>query len=360
MAKIKYWDKLKEKIERGKQGLNTGIPFSNFRTLSSQIKNIQQGRYDLIFAGTGIGKTAFVNSTYVYGAIEFLQNNPDYVHRLEVIYFSLEIPPEHQIAKHISQLIWDDYGILTTKDEILSVGEESISPEIESLINSYQEKMQEIQDKYLFFKPALNPDYLYKCLMDYAESRGTFIKSEDGRIIIDYIPNDPGLITEVVIDHIGLIDLGKYPDLKTAIDKCSKTLVFFRNMCNFTPVVITQINRGSEQMNRRDNGDYRMPMLSDIKNTGNVAEDANTIIGLASPFYLQVENCLGYDITRYKDRYRLAKICKNRDGSSNLLASFLFIGEVGKYEQLPLSSEQIGKPEELRRIDEWYKTKGKL
>ena len=56
----------------------------------------------------------------------------------------------------------------------------------------------------------------------------------------------------------------------------------------------------------------------------------------------------------------LAKICKNRDGSSNLLASFLFIGEVGKYEQLPLASEQIGKPEELRRIDEWYKTKKRV
>lgn len=54
--KVKYWDKLKEKIERGKKGLNTGIPFNNFGTLSSQIKNIQQGRYDLIFAGTGIGK----------------------------------------------------------------------------------------------------------------------------------------------------------------------------------------------------------------------------------------------------------------------------------------------------------------
>jgi replicative DNA helicase len=126
-------------------------------------------------------------------------------------------------------------------------------------------------------------------------------------------------------------------------------------MCNFTPVPITQINRSSEQMNRRDNGDYWMPMLSDIKNTGNVAEDANTIIGLASPYYLQVENCLGYDITKYKDRYRLAKICKNRDGSTNILASFLFIGEIGKYEQLPIFSEQIGKPAELKRIDEWYK-----
>ena len=69
MAKIKYWDRLQKNIERGKQGLNTGIPFQGFTTLSKHIKNIQPGRYDLIFAGTSVGKTAFVNSTYVYGAI---------------------------------------------------------------------------------------------------------------------------------------------------------------------------------------------------------------------------------------------------------------------------------------------------
>jgi len=56
MAKVDYWKKLQEQIARGKKGLNTGIPFSGFTTLSDQIDNIQQGRYDLIFAGTGIGK----------------------------------------------------------------------------------------------------------------------------------------------------------------------------------------------------------------------------------------------------------------------------------------------------------------
>jgi hypothetical protein len=55
MSKIKYWDRLKAGIERGKQGLNTGIPFQGFTTLSDHVKNIQQGRYDLVFAGTSVG-----------------------------------------------------------------------------------------------------------------------------------------------------------------------------------------------------------------------------------------------------------------------------------------------------------------
>lgn len=355
MAKIKYWDKLKEEIARGKKGLNTGIPFSGFTTLSKHIKNIQQGRYDLVFAGTSIGKTAFVNSTYVYGAIEYLQTNPGYVHDLEIIYYSLEIPPQDQIAKHIAALIWKNHGILTSIDEIKSKGDMEISPEVEGLIGQYEEKMNEIQDKYLFYRSNLNPDFLYKDLMGYAEKRGTVVRDEND-FIVDYIPNNPALITLIIIDHIGLVDLGKYSSLKEAIDKISKTLVFFRNKFNFSPVVVSQINRGSEQMDRRD-GDSWMPMLSDIKNTGNVAEDSNTIIGIASPFYLGVEKCLGYDISKFRDRYRLAKILKNRDGQAQLNISFLFIGEYGGYYQLPKADELQGKPEELRKIDEYYKNK---
>jgi replicative DNA helicase len=355
MAKIKYWDKLKEEIARGKKGLNTGIPFSGFTTLSKHIKNIQQGRYDLVFAGTSIGKTAFVNSTYVYGAIEYLQTNPGYVHDLEIIYYSLEIPPQDQIAKHIAALIWKNHGILTSIDEIKSKGDMEISPEVEGLIGQYEEKMNEIQDKYLFYRSNLNPDFLYKDLMGYAEKRGTVVRDEN-EFIVDYIPNNPALITLIIIDHIGLVDLGKYSNLKEAIDKISKTLVFFRNKFNFSPVVVSQINRGSEQMDRRD-GDSWMPMLSDIKNTGNVAEDSNTIIGIASPFYLGVEKCLGYDISKFRDRYRLAKILKNRDGQAQLNISFLFIGEYGGYYQLPKADELQGKPEELRKIDEYYKNK---
>lgn len=357
MSKINYWDNLKKQIERGKQGLNTGIPFNNFTTLSEYIMNIQQGRYDLIFAGTGVGKSAFIDSTYVFGAIEFLQSNPGYIHDLEIIYYALEIRPENQIAKHIAKLIWEDYGILTNTNEILSRGKKRIRPEVEAIIDSYEKKMEEIQNKYIFYRTSLNPDYLYKDLMSYAETRGQVIRNSEN-MVVEYIPKNPGLITLIVIDHVGLIDLGRYSDSKAAIDKCSKTLVFFRNMFNFSPLPIVQINRGSEGMDRRDNDNW-MPMLSDIKGTGNLSEDANTVIGLAAPFYLGINTCLGYDITKYQNRYRLAKICKNRDGEVNKLASFLFIGEIGKYQQLPKADEQIGKPEELKKIDQWYQKQNK-
>jgi hypothetical protein len=356
MSNNKTWTMLKNNIDRGLQGLNTGIPFHGFGTFSDYICNIQQGRYDLIFAGTGIGKTAFVNSTYVFGAIEYMQRHPEHVNDLEIIYYSLEITPELQIAKLISARIWNEHGILTTVNEILSRGNNRIRPEVLALIEEYEEDLNEIQSKYLFFRASANPEFVYTDIVKYAKSRGRVTVNSEGDITA-YKPANPNLITLIVIDHAGLISKGKHKTLKEAIDQTSKHLVFFRNMFNFSPVVISQINRGSEQMDRRDNGDNWMPMLSDIKDTGGLSEDANTVIGIASPFYLQVDKCLGFDITRFKDRYRLVKICKNRDGESNLLASFLFIGEIGQYTQLNKSSEyEVKAPEELQKINQYYRS----
>jgi hypothetical protein len=214
--------------------------------------------------------------------------------------------------------------------------------------------MDEIQNKFLRYRSNLSPKFLWKDIMTYAEKRGTVVRNDEG-LVIDYIPHNPGLITLIVIDHIGLIDYSSHKDLKEAIDQVSRSLVFFRNMFNFSPLVVVQSNRGSESMDRREDDNW-MPMLSDIKNTNNLAEDANTVIGLASPFYYKVDKCLGYDITKFKDRYRLAKLLKNRDGARNLLISFLFIGEYGGYYQLPTKFDNTGKPEELRKITDYYKS----
>lgn len=356
--KVQYWNRLKNQIKRGKEGLNTGIPFQDFTTLSNHIKNIQQGRYDMVFAGTSVGKTAFVNSTYVFGAIDFLEAHPGYIHDLEIIYYCLEITPEKMIAKEISRLIWEEHGILTDTNEILSIGNSQIRPEVEALIDHYQERFERIQDKYIHFRTSLSPKSIFRDLITYAEARGKIIRDDDGNIL-EYQPNDESKIVLVVVDHIGLINYKDFSTKKEAIDMVSRHLVFFRNMCGFSPVVISQINRGSEQMDRRD-GDNWMPMLSDIKDSGNTSEDANTVIAIASPFYYGVKTCLGFDITKYKDRYRLIKILKNRDGQRNLLASFLFIGEYGGYYQLPSADEVVGKPAQLAKIDKYYAEKNKV
>jgi len=215
--------------------------------------------------------------------------------------------------------------------------------------------MEEIQHRYITYRTSLNPDFLYKDVLGYAEKNGKIIRNNEG-IILQYIPNDPGLITLIVVDHFGLMDKGKYHSQKEAIDQASHYLVKFRNWFNFSPLAIFQSNRSSEGMDRRSDDNWE-PQISDIKDSGNPGQDANTILGIASPYSFKVDKYRGFDITKYKDRYRMLKICKNRDGTPGLVASFLFVGEIGSYYQLPKAEDIIGKPEELKKIDEYYKTK---
>ena len=82
-------------------------------------------------------------------------------------------------------------------------------------------------------------------MITYAESRGTIVR-DDHDNILEYKPKDESLITLVVIDHVGLINYKDYGSKKEAIDMTSRHLVFFRNMCGFSPIPVSQINRGSE------------------------------------------------------------------------------------------------------------------
>jgi hypothetical protein len=100
----------------------------------------------------------------------------------------------------------------------------------------------------------------------YAEKRGTFFRDDEGNIL-SYTPNNPGLITLIIIDHIGHINYKDFTSKKEAIDMASKHLVFFRNTCNFSPVVVSQINRDKNQKHRQMEEGW-MPELQDIKDTG--------------------------------------------------------------------------------------------
>ena len=348
MAKIRVWDNLKNEIERGKKGYNVGLTMG-FERLTKHVCNIQQGRYDTIGGATGTGKTALVDSAYVFHPYDYLRNN-DSFYSFEIIYYSLEIEPTVKLAKFVARKVFEDHGILTNINQIYSKGNYKIPKKVLEILDSYEEYFDEMQEKTLFFRSSLSPNYLYKDLMGYAEKRGKFIKNKDG-IVIQYIPNNPFLITLVIIDHIGLIDGNKEDqgNKKKAIDRASKILVYFRNMCKFSPVVVSQFNRGIEGMDRKEN-DSQEPQLSDFKDTGATQEDANTVMALFHPFKYGMEKHRGYPIIKLQRNYRSNHILKNRDGMDGLVVGMHFLGEVGKFKELPPAKELAENPQLLSKI----------
>lgn len=339
------WKQFIQKIEDGRDGKNVGLPMG-FDRLSDHICNIQQGRYDLIGGATGTGKTALVDDAYVFNPIEYLRTHPDTDYRFKVIYYSMEISPERKLAKLICRRIWEEHKILVTPKQLYSQGLRShISDEVYKLLTSYHSYYVQILDQYVHFRTGANPDFVYKDLMTYVEQNGRVIRDEKGTVL-DYVPNDPRLITLVVFDHISLLDKGKKDaSKKEAIDRLSKYLVFFRNNFKLSPVVVSQFNRSIEGMDRRREGVFD-PQLSDFKDTGSTQEDADTVISLYNPMRYGLEQHNGYNTARLSRYYRSVEILKNRDGEDNLTIGMYFLGEVGLFRELP-PAEKLANDEKL-------------
>lgn len=352
MAKIDYLKQVKDNINRGLQGLNAGLP-TGFTRLSNHISNLQQRRYITVGGATGTGKTAMVDSGYLFAPYEYLQKT-ETDEELEVIYYSLEIPIEEKLAKFVCLRLWEQHRIYLDSMELYSEGPKKLRKEVIPLLDQCFEYFETMQSKVLKFRGSMSPDYMYRDLMTYAEKRGTIIKNDDG-IIIQYIPHNPRLITQIIVDHSNLITPNKQDaSKKQAIDRFSQMAVFFRNTFGFSFIVVSQFNRGIEGMDRKAN-DAQEPQLSDFKETGSTQEDANIVLGLFNPFRYGIENHRGYPVHKLKRRYRSVHVLKNRGGMDGLVVGMHFMGETGKFKELPTPEDLEANPRLLEKILEYGK-----
>ena len=336
-----------DSIDRGRKGENTGL-YMGFNRLSKHICNIQKRTYYLIGGSTGSGKTAFLNSVFLLNPYEHIKSTGSPT-KLEVIYYSLEMPPEDMIVKMLAKKMWEEYGILSFTNEIFSRGDYRIKDNISDILESYKGYTEELLSDTLFLRDSLTPDYLYKDVMGYYESRGKIIRGE-GNMVLEYKPNNPNVVTIIIVDHIGLIEKNKSDkSKKDAIDRLSRLLVWFRNKFDATVVVTSQFNRSLEGMDRRAQ-DYVEPQLADFKETGSTQEDANVVMALFYPFRFGVENFKGYDITKLRKRFRSLHLLKNRDGEDGITMGMHFIGEVGKFREMPLPKELEENPSLYTKI----------
>lgn len=334
---LSLWDRLEREVEKGIAGKNKGIAMG-FPKLSRYVSNIQPGRYDLIGGATGTGKTAFVDSAYVYNPLSRILTDPDPQFTLKILYYSIEIPPLQKIAKMVCRKLYEDYNIQLDAESLFTKGErQTLGRDIATKVFSYRDYFERIVTDNIIFHSSASPDYVWMTVKEYVEANGT-IKQEGG-IIHQYIPHKPNEIVVIIIDHISLIDKNKRDsNKKEAIDRLSKMLVAFRNIFNISAVVVSQFNRGIEGMDRRKL-DAVEPQLSDFKDTGSTQEDCNTALSLFYPFKYGIEKHNGYDIRALHRYYRSLSILKNRDGVDNLTMGMFFMGQNGIFKELPLASQ---------------------
>lgn len=349
---MSYYDVFIENINRGKQGLNIGLPHG-FDRLTEYIPNIQQGNYYSIGGEKGTGKTALTDCMFLYNPIEwYLENEKETDIKLEIIYWSMEISLANKLAKYATLKIFKKFKVVTDINLLLSKGKNRIDSTLYEYCISLKKDFERLEDIVTIFDEPMNPTGVHKYLSKYYKDRGTYEQIDEYRK--RYKPTNPNLYTISISDHIGLTKGEEgYRTNKEKIDKLSEYYRYHRNIHNLIPVAVAQFNRSLATSERESkvktpnkNGANLRPQESDWKDTGNIGEDANVMIGLFSPHRYEIPVFDKYDVSSLEDRFRSINIVKNRDGSPDAAVGLSYLGEIGLFKELPKADDMMIKSKE--------------
>jgi hypothetical protein len=356
---------LKE-VQRGIEGRNKGLN-CGLKRFNKFINGIQKKTYYLVGGLQKAGKTALADCIFVL--YPYLLNKDA---RVKWIYFSYEIDLIEKMAKFCAFFMDYKYGVYCDSNYILGRGDNKVKPEhlpmieeiyhneLTDLFGKYDDEGKQLSEgKITFFEDKINPEGVRQYLLKYAEDNGEFIyktikiKTEAGpkeiSTIVGYKEKDDNLYTIVVIDHLALTKREKGLTLKENIDRLSQHMVFFRNICRFTPVLLSQFNRDMGKIERmKFSGEQLQPTLEDFKDSGDPAADASMVIGLFNPTTLpHLRTHLGYDLVKIGKSYRSVHILASRNTETGVNLSMMMEGKTGMFRELP-------KNEDNERLNEVY------
>lgn len=324
---MSVFDRILSEIDRGREGYNHGIPFGLPKT-EEIIDGNTRDTYTLILSNSGSGKTSLALYAYVYKPLMQTIDNDDF----KVLYFSLEMNETSLYIKLLSIYIFEKYGIQLSYKEILSKKKEYVlSPEHYELVKQCRPWVEKISRKLEIYDKSVTAKSMYHVIKKRLELMGTFSET-DSRMI--YTPNNPNLIYNVVIDHIGLLTIPPGSSLKQEIDIASGCLVTLRERCKISPVVIQQANREQGNIERFKQGKSAFT-INDAKDSGNTVQDCNVMIALYNPNRDALKTYKHYDIKQLENSFRSLMILKNRFGDCDVEIGMNFFGGINMFAELP-------------------------
>lgn len=193
-----------------------------------------------------------------------------------------------------------------------------------------------VESHLIIYDKPVDADKMDALIKGVLNTYGTF--EEESKYHIKYIPKYENPYFIVVIDHIGIIQVSTGKTLKQEIDAVASKLIWLKNTAGITAIIIQQVNRNAQNIDRRKLGltELTMADFADSSGTQNAAE---TIIALNHPFREKLDSCRGYNIEKLCDRFRLISILKGRFGQSEIAFGSSFYGEIGYFDELPLPNE---------------------
>lgn len=309
------------------QGYSMGLP-----KIESVIDGVTKRTMTVLASGTGQGKSSFIMYSYVYRPLmEHLDDDNFYIS-----YFSLEMPATVIFGKLLSTYIFEKYHKELSIKELLSRKKGYIlSDENYKIVQDCTEWLNKIEKKIHIYDKSLTADKLYAILMQKLEKFGSFEETENRKI---YIPDNPDLLYEIIVDHVGLLRPSNGRTKKGEIDTTVSYLVTLRNMCDISPTLIQQINREQSNIERFKAGRTGI-QLSDLKETGDTTDAAEVVVALYGPNRDKLSTYRGYDVKKLGDHIRIFQILKTRFGEADKEIALNYHGNINMWSELPLPSD---------------------
>ena len=333
---------------RGKLGLNVGLD-NNLDGLNKYLYGMHRGRYYLVGADSGVGKTTFVDYGFVLNAWYAAKKANK---RLHIFYYSFEISKVEKTSRWISFMVYKQFGKIIPSEYIMNRIEgvpltEEDAKMVEAVFPLVEEIMRDIQ----FVEDPIHPTFIFQTLIDHhfdhigkverAEPTEEQRKQKRKGRIISYTPKPDHMddMTLVVVDHVALTLSEKGMSTKETIDRLSSYFVQLRNLFGATIVVVQQFNSDLQTFNRnmqlRSRGaSIILPQKLDFGDSKYTYRDADVVIGLVKPAQFDLDTFFDVDIKLFREYYISASLMKNRYGSDNHMFDYFVNPIVGSFEYI--------------------------
>lgn len=350
-------DDLLREIENGRNGKSGVIPVCYDRV--SEYIDIAKNTYYTVGGETGAAKSTIIQDMFIIRPIEWYLKNRTPDIKLSIIYFGMERKMFMYSARWMSRKIFEMEGIAISPKKILSKKKtDQMSDHEYKLVTHYTDLLDEWEkdDLLIAHEGSKNPSGMSMYLEAFARKHGTIVDKDKTDKSMEniletrrYTPNHPNHIVLVITDHIGILAPEKESaQTKTQIEKFSRTMREARDVYGFSPVIVQQLNRNMESVERKKFGELA-PQLGDFADSGQTQKDSDVIMALFDPFRhvtgdLDGVKHNGYELKNLRDRkfktyYRSLHILKNSFESAGMNFPMAVQPVYGILKTLPLPTE---------------------
>lgn len=365
MSRIEHYKK--QRLNRINGNYN-GIPlFKKFPRLGKYLPSVPEGTGVLLSAGTGVGKSHSWLGIILYPMYQVIKEGG---FNAKFLILLMEDPIEMFEDRLYSRILKEEYNIDVDPVELSSYKESPLSEDIIRKLEAVQHIFDDVMSYCEIVDDITNPTGAYKWCRSKSYEYGTHhtkeidIIGKDGKVTkttvySHYEKNEENLHIIVITDNLNNLSEESGGNVHDSIGKWCRQYGRKQMLKHwkFIMINIIQLAIENERQQYTMRGDAIIskvkPSIAGLGDNKMISRDHHVILGLFSPERYEIEEYMGYDITRLKDNVRFLSILKTNIGQGNKEIALYFNGACSIYKELPrIMTEQDYQTVEMYRNEQ--------